>query len=413
MKMDQKLMQKYADFVVKVGVNVRPRQTFIIRCPVDMAFFAHACARAGYDAGAKEVIVRYEDEQLTRIKYERSDEEVLKSVHDYELRSWLDYAEDPDSCCLLAIHAADPEIFAGLDTGKLNRVSLARRQIMKSWNEYTMKDKVQWCVAALPTPAWARKVFPGVTDEEAVEKLWQVIFDVCRVTGGDPVGEWRTHVANTTARRDKLNELHLDRLHFTSSNGTDLTVGLADENLWEGASSHAENGADFIANVPTEEVFTAPHCRRVNGVVKGTKPYVYNGQLIKGFSVTFKDGRAVEWSADENEELLGELIGSDEGACRLGEVALVPASSPINRSGLIFYNTLFDENAACHIAFGDSYPGTTRGGAALSREQLDERGMNHSAIHEDVMIGAEDTTVIGTTKDGREVTIFRDGEWAF
>ncbi|MBQ5754744.1 MAG: aminopeptidase [Oscillospiraceae bacterium] len=411
--MDKTLMQKYADFVVKVGVNVQPRQTFLIRCPVDMAFFAHACAKAGYEAGAKEVIVRYEDEQLARLKYEMADEETLKNVHDYELRSWLDYAEDPEGCCLLAIHASDPEIFAGLDGEKLNRVSLARRKAMKPWNEYTMKDRVQWCVAALPTPAWAKKVFPGLEEAEAVEKLWQVIFDVCRVTGGDPVSAWQEHVEKTTARRDKLNEMGLVSLRFTSGNGTDLTVGLAEESVWEGAASTAENGARFIANVPTEEVFTAPHCRRVNGVVKGTKPYVYNGQTIKGFSVTFEEGKAVAWSAQENEELLGQLLTSDEGACRLGEVALVPASSPINRSGLLFYNTLFDENAACHIAFGDSYPGTTRGGTGLSREELDARGMNHSAIHEDVMIGAEDTRVVGTTADGREILIFEGGEWAF
>ncbi len=411
--MDRELLEKYADFVVKVGVNVQPRQTFLIRCPVEAAFFARACARAGYEAGAKEVIVRYEDEQLARLKYEKSPEEVLAGVHEYELRSWLDYAEDPDGCCLLAIHASDPEAFAGLDAGKLNRVSLARRRFMQPWNDYTMKDRVQWCVAALPTQAWATRVFPNLEGPAAVEKLWQQIFAVCRVTGGDPVGEWKAHVARTAARRDRLNELGLDSLHFTSSNGTDLVIGLAEEHLWEGAAGLAENGVEFIANVPTEEVFTAPHCRRVEGVVKGTKPYVYNGQLIRDFSVTFREGKAVEWSARENQELLTRMLTSDEGACRLGEVALVPASSPINRSGVLFYNTLFDENAACHIAFGDSYPGTTRGGTALSRQELDERGMNHSAIHEDVMIGAADTTVTGLTRDGREVPIFREGEWAF
>jgi len=256
--MDRELLEKYADFVVKVGVNVRPRQTFLIRCPVEAAFFARACARAGYEAGAKEVIVRYEDDQLARLKYEKTPEEVLAGGHEYELRSWLDYAEDPDGCCLLAIHASDPEVFAGLDAGKLNRVSLARRRFMQPWNDYTMKDRVQWCVAALPTPAWATRVFPGLDGEEAVEKLWPVIFDVCRVTGGDPVGEWKAHVARTAARRDRLNELGLESLHITSSNGTDLVVGLAEENLWEGAAGLAENGVEFIANVPTEEVYRPP-----------------------------------------------------------------------------------------------------------------------------------------------------------
>lgn len=411
--MNQELLQKYADFIVKVGVNVRPGQAFLIRCPVDMAFFAHCCARAGYEAGARDVIVRYEDEQLARIRMEMGEENALSQVLPYELRSWLDYAESDGGCCLLAIHASDPEAFAGLDAAKLNRVSMARRKAMKPWNDYTMNDRVQWCVAAVPAPAWAAKVFPGLPVDKAVEKLWSLIFDVCRVTGGDPVGEWRQHVARTGARRDQLNAWKLQSIHMTAANGTDLTVGLAEGSLWEGASSKAENGVDFIANVPTEEVFTCPHRLRVNGVVKGTKPYVYNGQLIEGFSVTFRDGAVVAHSAEKNDALLGELLASDEGACHIGEVALVPASSPISRSGVLFYNTLFDENAACHIAFGAGYPGTIQGGTAMTREQRQALGMNDSAIHEDVMVGSLDMDITGLTADGKTVQIFKNGEWAF
>ncbi len=200
--MDQKLLQLYADFVVKVGVNVRPRQNFIVRCPVTMPEFAHACAKAGYEAGAKRVIVRWEDERLSRIDMEMAAEDDLKAMKPYELRSYLDYAEDPDGCCTLAIHAADPEAYAGLDAGKLNRVNLARRTILKPWQEYTMNDRVQWCVVAVPAPGWAAKVFPDLPQDEAMEKLWSLIFDVCRVTGGDPVAEWKAHVAKTKARRD-------------------------------------------------------------------------------------------------------------------------------------------------------------------------------------------------------------------
>ena len=411
--MDQQLLQKYADFIVKVGVNVQPGQAFLIRCPVDMAFFAHCCAKAGYAAGARDVVVRYEDEKLARIRMELGEESALSNVLPYELRSWLDYAESEGGCALLAIHASDPEAFAGLDAGKLNRVSLARRKALKPWNDYTLNDRVQWCVAAVPAPAWAKTVFPALPVEEAVEKLWSLIFDVCRVTGGDPVGEWQAHVARTTARRDQLNAWKLRSLHLTSSNGTDLTVGLAEGHVWEGASSTAENGARFIANVPTEEVFTCPHRLRVNGVVKGTKPYVYNGQLIEGFSVTFEEGRVVAHSAGKNDSLLGELLGSDENACRIGEVALVPASSPINQSGVLFYNTLFDENAACHIAFGAGYPGTIAGGTAMTKEQREALGMNDSAIHEDVMVGAPDMDITGLREDGTTVQIFKNGEWAF
>ena len=396
--MNQELLNKYAAFTVQVGVNVQKGQTLIIRCPVEGAYFGRACMEAAYKAGARDVVIRWEDEKAARIRMELGEEEALSETKPYELRSYLDYAESEGGCCLLAIHASDPEIFKGLDTAKINRVSLAKQEAMKSWREYTMKDRVQWCVVAIPTPAWAASVFPGLAEDEAQEKLWGAIFDVCRVTGGDPVSAWKEHVAKTSACRDKLNELQLESIHMTSSNGTDLTVGLAEGHTWEGACSKAENGAVFIANVPTEEVFTAPHRERVNGVVKGTKPYVYNGQLIEGFSVTFKDGVVVDYSAEKNAELLGQLLDSDEGARRIGEIALVPASSPINRSGLLFYNTLFDENAACHIAFGAGYPTTVKGGAAMTTEELLACGVNDSAIHEDVMVGAEDMTITGLTK---------------
>ena len=410
--MNQELLNKYAAFTVQVGVNVQKGQTLIIRCPVEGAYFGRACMEAAYKAGARDVVIRWEDEKAARIRMELGEEEALSETKPYELRSYLDYAESESGCCLLAIHASDPEIFKGLDTGKINRVSLAKQEAMKSWREYTMKDRVQWCVVAIPTPAWAASVFPGLDEDEAQEKLWSAIFDVCRVTGGDPVSAWKEHVAKTSACRDKLNELQLESIHMTSANGTDLTVGLAEGHTWEGACSKAENGAVFIANVPTEEVFTAPHRERVNGVVKGTKPYVYNGQLIEGFSVTFKDGVVVDYSAEKNAELLGQLLDSDEGARRIGEIALVPASSPINRSGLLFYNTLFDENAACHIAFGAGYPTTVKGGAAMTTEELLACGVNDSAIHEDVMVGAEDMTITGLTKSGETVTIFENGEWA-
>ena len=410
--MNQELLNKYAAFTVQVGVNVQKGQTLIIRCPVEGAYFGRACMEAAYKAGARDVVIRWEDEKAARIRMELGEEEALSETKPYELRSYLDYAESEGGCCLLAIHASDPEIFKGLDTAKINRVSLAKQEAMKSWREYTMKDRVQWCVVAIPTPAWAASVFPGMPEDEAQEKLWSAIFDVCRVTGGDPVSAWKEHVAKTSACRDKLNELQLESIHMTSANGTDLTVGLAEGHTWEGACSKAENGAVFIANVPTEEVFTAPHRERVNGVVKGTKPYVYNGQLIEGFSVTFKDGVVVDYSAEKNAELLGQLLDSDEGARRIGEIALVPASSPINRSGLLFYNTLFDENAACHIAFGAGYPTTVKGGAAMTTEELLACGVTDSAIHEDVMVGAEDMTITGLTKSGETVTIFENGEWA-
>ncbi|MEG2596588.1 MAG: aminopeptidase, partial [Ruthenibacterium sp.] len=255
--------------------------------------------------------------------------------------------------------------------------------------------------------------FPNLPTDEAVEQLWNAIFDVCRVTGGDVVAAWKEHIAKMIKWRDKMNDFNLASVHLMSANGTDLTVALADDNVWEGAQSKTPEGYAFIANIPTEEVFTAPHRLGTNGVVKGTKPYVYNGNLIENFSVTFKDGVVVDYDATSGKELLGKLLDTDEGARHIGEVALVPASSPINKSGVLFYNTLFDENAACHIAFGQGYPGTVKGGAQMTIPQLMEKGVNDSLIHEDVMVGSADMHITGLTKTGDVVEIFKDGEWAF
>lgn len=409
--MDRKLLEKYADFIVRVGVNVQPGQTMILSCPLEAAPLARLCVRSAFAAGARDVRVDWYDEQCGRTRMELGTEEALCDVKPYLERSYLDYAESEGGACVLHLLADDPEIYAGLDGGKINRVGIARRNALKTWRTYTMNDRIQWCIAAMPSTPWACKVFPELPPEQAVEKLWQVIFDVCRVTGGDPVTEWRAHTARLNALRDRMNGYAFASLHFTSGNGTDLTVGLADGAHWESAASLDDRGTPFVPNVPTEEVFTAPHRDRVDGIVYGTKPYVYNGQLIKGFHVRFENGRVVEYGAAENEALLGELLDSDEGARHIGEVALVPASSPINRSGVLFYDTLFDENAACHIAFGDSYPGTCDGGKTMTPEQLLAHGMNHSVVHEDVMVGAADTHITGLTRKGETVEIFSGGEW--
>lgn len=409
--MNAELLEKYADFIVRVGVNVQPGQTLIVNAPLEAAPLARLCVKSAFAAGARDVRVDWSDDQVARLRMALGSEEALCDVKPYVERSYLDFAESEGGVCVLHLLADDPEIYAGLDGGKINRVGLARRKALANWRVYTMNDKIQWCIAAMPSAPWAKMIFPELPEAEAIEKLWDVIFDVCRVTGGDPVTEWRAHVEKLGRLRDTLNQLQLESVHFASGNGTDLTVGLADGHVWESAASVDDRGTKFIPNLPTEEVFTAPHKDRVEGIVYGTKPYVYNGQLIKGFHVTFKDGRVVEYGAEENEALLGELLDSDEGARRIGEVALVPASSPINRSGVLFYNTLFDENAACHIAFGDSYPGTLAGGKEMTDEQRAAHGMNKSAIHEDVMIGAADTCITGRTKDGRTVPIFAGGEW--
>ncbi len=410
--MNRELVRQYAEFAVKIGANPQPGQTLIIRAPIEGAFFARECAKAGYEAGAREVVVHYQDEKLSRIQMEYTAVEVLEDVKPWLQRSFLDYIESDGGACMLSIVARDPEIYKGLDAEKIDRANQAAMKAQEEWRSYTMNDRIQWSIVAIPSEAWATKVFADVSPQQAQEQLWDAIFDVCRVKNGNVVNEWKEHVANMMVRRDKLNELKLESIHMESANGTDLTIGLAEDHVWEGAQSKTPEGYPFIANIPTEEVFTAPHKDRVNGVVKGTKPYVYNGNLIENFSVTFRDGKVVEYSADRGEELLGQLLDTDEGARSIGEIALVPATSPINQRGVLFYNTLFDENAACHIAFGQGYPGTVKGGTAMTPEQLSAHGVNTSIIHEDVMVGAADTRITGKTKTGETVLIFENGVWA-
>ena len=371
--MDNKLLQEYADFAVKVGVNVQKGQTLIVQAPVEGADFARLCAAAGYEAGAARVLVRYKDEKLARLDMEKAEEAELCDNKPWLLRSYLDYAEAPGGVCILHVVAEDPELYKGLDAGKVNRVALARQAALRPWQAYTMSNRVQ--------------------------------------PGRSAVDAWREHVEVTAARRDKLNELGLVRVRMTTPEGTDLTVGLAEDAVWAGANSTTPAGASFIANIPTEEVFTAPHRDKVDGVVKGTKPFVYNGQLVEDFTVWFENGKVVRCAARAGEEQLKEMLASDEGASHIGELALVPASSPINQAGVLFYNTLFDENAACHIAFGEGYPENIRGGESMEKPALAAKGLNQSDIHEDVMVGSATMTVTGWTADGREVPIFENGEW--
>lgn len=410
--MNQELLQQYAEFAVKIGANPNPGQTLIINAPIEGAEFARMCAAAGYDAGARDVVIRWNDDKFARLHMQRTAVEVLEDIKPFQERSYLDYIEGEGGACLLHIVADDPDVYAGIDPEKIARASKARLQALQNYRQYTMNDRVQWSIVAIPSEAWANKVFPG--DPEAVEHLWQAIFDVCRVQeGGDVVAAWREHIAKMLAWRDKMNAFDLESIHMTSGNGTDLTIGLADTARWEGAQSATPEGYTFIANIPTEEVFTAPHKDRVDGVVHATKPYVYNGNVIEGFWVRFEHGKVVEFHADKNEAVLAQLLDTDEGARHIGEIALVPASSPINRKNILFYETLFDENAACHIAFGDGYPGTVANGTTLSQEQLLALGVNHSLVHEDIMVGAADTAITGKCRSGETVKIFENGEWAF
>ena len=411
--MFEQMLNSYAQFAVKVGVNVQKGQTLIINAPIDGAAFARLCAQAAFEAGARDVVVHYGDEKLSRIKMQQADVEALEDVKPWVQNAYLEYIKAQGGACLLSISSRDPEIYKGIDPKKIERANSARMAAMQEYRTYTMADKIQWCVVAIPSESWAKKVFAQCGEEEAVQKLWNAIFDATRVSGGNPVAEWREHIEKLSKRRNRLNELALDRLHLKSANGTDVVIGLAEQAQFEGANSLTPQGYSFIANIPTEEVFTAPHKNRVDGIVYGTKPYVYNGNLIENFWVRFEGGKVVEHGAEKGAELFKLLLETDEGASRIGEIALVSNSSPINKTGILFYNTLFDENAACHIAFGAGYPTTVKGGGDMTREQLADMGVNYSIIHDDVMIGSADMAVTGYNKAGDAFEIFKNGEWAF
>ncbi|MBQ3587405.1 MAG: aminopeptidase [Oscillospiraceae bacterium] len=410
--MNDKYLAQYGAMAVKAGVNIQKGQTLIINAPITARDLVHHCARAAYDAGAKEVVVHWADEKLSRIKMERTEKDVLCDVKPWIQDSYLQYIRSEGSAAILSITGSDPELYKGIDAEKVNAYSIARMKALAEYRDYTMASRIQWCVIAVPTAGWAKKVFPGLEAEEAMEKLWETIFKVSRVEG-DAVENWKNYAARRAGRRDRINAMRLKTLHFTASNGTDLYVDLADDHIWGGVSEYSEAGVEFIPNMPTEELFTAPHKDRVNGVVYGTKPYVYNGDLIDDFVLTFKDGKVVDFDAKTGRELLAQLLNTDEGACRIGEVALVPASSPITKENILFYNTLFDENAACHIAFGQGYPGTVKGGENMTGEQLLAKGVNDSVIHEDVMIGAADMHITGLCENGETVVLFENGEWVF
>ena len=409
--MDKNLLKKYADFAVKVGVNVQKDQTLLISSPITCAQFARMCAEVAYESGVREVVMLYNDEEFSRITMKNAKQEVLEDIKPWILARYMDYYTGEGSLSILSIFARNPEIYLGLDPEKIEKAMQAQMKALIPWRELTMANKVQWGIVSIPTVSWASKVFPGIPEEQAVEKLWDCIFSICRVTGGDPEKEWSAHNARLQKYRDWLNSLDLDSLHLTASNGSDIVIGLADTCVFTGGSQLSDKGVEFYPNIPTEEVFTAPHAKRVNGIIKSSMPYVYNGNIIEGITAKFVDGLAVEYSAEKGNEFLQMMLSSDEGAKRLGEIALVPASSPVRKTGVLYFNTLFDENAACHIAFGEAYPDSVKGGENMEREQLNALGLNYSLIHEDVMVGTPDMNISGTTKDGRTIEIFKNGDW--
>ena len=404
--------KEYAKLLVEVGVNIQKGQTLVIGSPVDCAWFARLCARAAYAAGCREVVMRWSDDELTREKYLHAEDSVFDSLPAWQAEFDNGYARQ--GAAFLHISARDPENLVGVDPDRITRSQRSSGEALREYRELTMSNTVPWCIGSIPIPSWARKVFPGCPEDEAVEKLWEAIFQTVRVDGsGAAVDRWREHLAGLKGHMDRLNGLNLESLHYTNSLGTDLTIRLPEGHIWAAGSSETKSGLPFIANMPTEEVFTAPLRNGVDGVVCSSMPLVHNGVVIDKIRFQVKEGKIVETSAQTGEDALKAAITLDEGASYFGEVALVPYDSPISRQKLLYYNTLFDENASCHLAFGEAYPECLRGGAEMSKEERKARGLNDSITHVDFMVGTADLSVTGKTRDGREVPVFVDGNFAW
>lgn len=407
--MEEKL-QEYAKLLIEVGLNVQKGQTLVISSPVECAHFARLCAEKAYDVGCREVVMNWHDDALTREKYLRADSSVFDEVPQWRQHFFNDYATE--GAAYLAIDAEDPEHLKGVDPDRLVRSQRVGGKALKEFYRLQMCSGFPWCIASIPIPSWAVRVFPELDEEQAMEKLWDAIFQTVRITGdGKCVERWQEHLSKLGERKEKLNALQLASLHYTNSLGTDLTVRLPENHIWESGDDITQKGQTFVANMPTEELFTAPLRDGADGVVYASMPLVHDGNIIDGFHMVVRNGQIVEVHAEKGEDVLRSAISVDEGAAYFGEVALVPYDSPISNQKILFYNTLFDENAACHIAFGEAYP-CMEGGRDMNKEQLKEKGLNDSITHVDFMVGTKDLSIVGTTRDGREVPIFRDGNFA-
>ncbi|MCF0117067.1 MAG: aminopeptidase [Bacilli bacterium] len=409
--MNQERIRKYAELIVKKGANVEKGQVVIINIDIDLGYFAKMLCEECYKCGAKEVRFEWSNDQLTRLRYQYQDVADLGKVLHWEEEKLKWTVEEIPA--RIYITSSDPDSLKGIDQSKISQARKLSYPIIKPYRD-ALENKYQWVIAGVPSVAWAKAVFPSLSDEEAVEKLWEAILLTARVTE-DPLKAWNEHNKNLQDHCDKLNSLHLKSLHYTASNGTDLTVGLMDEGIFLGGASKTIGKRDVVynPNIPSEECFTTPKKGCAEGIVYSALPLSYNGEIIDNFSIRFENGKAVEVHAQKGESLLKEMISMDETAGYLGECALVPFDSPIRKSNILFLNTLYDENAACHLALGMGFTDCVKDFEKYSQDQLAEMGVNDSMIHVDFMIGTEDLNITGITRDGQEIAIFKDGNWAF
>lgn len=369
------------------------------------------CVDEAYAAGCKDVIVDLHDDIIDRQHYLHADDEVFDVFPQWATDKNNFLAEN--KAAVLNIYAVDPESLKGVDSERITKYSKARGNALKKYYAAQMSNVFPWCIGSVPIPAWAKKVFPDMPEQEAMNALWDAIFKTVRVSGnGDSIRLWRDHIARTASLAEKLNSFNFKYLHYKNSSGTDFIAELPENHIWLGGAENTQDGIPFVANMPTEEIFTAPKKTGINGTIVSSKPLCLDGNIIEGIKFEVKDGKIINATATAGEEILKKAITVDEGASYFGELALVPYNSPISDMNMLFYNTLFDENASCHIAFGEAYTSCIKDGDNMSREELNEKGLNYSITHEDFMVGTSDLSIVGTTHDNREIQVFKDGNFA-
>jgi len=408
--MNTMLLEKYADLIVKTGVNIQKGQTLVISSPIECASFARMMAEVAYLAGARDVVISYKDELFSKLRFLQAPEEIFTEFPDWQKEFYLSYVKQ--GAAFISIAASDPELLKEVNPDRVAKVQKASNVALQEYRERLMSNKNPWCVVSIPTKSWAKKVFPSLSEDEAMEELWEAIFKTVRVDAGDPVAAWSHHKNKLKVSADFLNSKQFKFLRYKNSLGTNLEIELPENHIWLGGSEYTPEGVEFIANMPTEEVFTLPKKTGVNGLVVSSMPLNYNGNLIEQFSLTFKAGKIIEFTAVKGYEVLKKLIETDEGSSYLGEVALVPYDSPISNAKILYYNTLFDENASCHLAIGKAYPVCIENGKNMTQQELDQSGVNDSLTHVDFMIGTQDLEIIGVTAQGVEIPVFTNGNFA-
>jgi len=406
----KELLKKFATLAVETGANVQKGQLVAVNASTEARELARLIVEAAYEAGAKRVTVNWSDDYVGRLGYNAMTVEELQNIPQWRIDKMKAFIEE-DSC-VISITSPIPGVNKDVDPMKIQKAAIVAGKTFDFYRSHMMGNHAQWTIVAYPNVVWAEKVFPELKGNEAVDALWNAILQASRVTeDNDPVKDWEDHNKSLLSHNKILNDYDFESLHFTNNLGTDLVVGLVKNHVWAGGGENSTKGIYFNPNIPTEENFTMPEKYNVNGKVVATKPLDLQGKLVDGFHLVFKDGAVVEWDATQQKEALDNLISFDEGSKYIGEVALISHDSPIQNSGILFYNTLFDENASCHLALGRAYPMNVKGGTKMTPEQLSKAGANNSMTHVDFMFGSEDMNIIGTQKDGKKVQVFKDGNF--